>query len=49
MPNISECEVDPLSALLTFAWANEISWKDLDALGWFTHNIAAAMITAVPE
>lgn len=46
---ISNCEVEPVTALLAFPQAYEIEWLDLEAIGRFLYNFALTMTIAGPE
>lgn len=46
---ISNCEVDPVAALLVFAEAHEINWTNLEAIGWSLYDFTLTMTIGDPE
>lgn len=46
---VSDCAVDPVSAIFAFARAGEIDGTPLDCLGWFPYDFADATIIFVSE
>lgn len=46
---ISDCTVDPVSALLSYARLSEVDRSDSEALSWYPSIFALAMVIAVSE